>query len=98
MAQLNDFELQLAEVIQTSGAAKGAGCTVDEMIAATGSEDNPEKVKSALRTLLKEWYVYKMSSVHPGLPDEYFTTNKYQQEREVWWGGTKYGKKPTELD
>lgn len=98
MAQLTEFERELAEVIQTAGATKGAGCTIDEMIASTGSEDDPEKVKRALRTLLKQWYVYKMDSVHPGLPDEYFTTNKYQQEREIWWGGSRFGRTPTELD
>jgi len=98
MPKLNEFEIKLAETIQNSGATKGAGATIDEMMSSMGlegTEENVAKVSEALRNLKKQWYVYEIPAVHSGMPDEYFTTNKYQQEREVWWGGTKYGRKVT---
>jgi len=96
MSELTDYEVQLSEVIHQSGATKGAGATINEMIAAMstdGSETDTQKVLSALKKLQKTWYVYKIPAVHEGMPDEYFTTNKYQQERELWWQGAKFGKK-----
>ena len=91
MAKLTEYELKLAEVIQNANPQKGAGCSIDEMIAAMGEDGNPEKVKAALKNLVSGWYVYKMQSAHPGFPDQYYTTNKYQQEREIRWGGKRFG-------
>lgn len=100
MAELNEFDVKLAEAIQNSGATKGAGATPDEMLDALGLESTEENIKrlgESLRKMQKTQYIYKIAAVHPGMPDEYFTTQKYWQERETYWMGARFGKKVTRV-
>ena len=94
MAELNQFEIQVAEVTATGGALQGAGVTIDEIMS-TLKEEDVKKVSEALQKLKKMWYVNAIPSLIPNTPDTYFATDKYMREREGWWMGTKFGRKVT---
>ena len=95
MAELTEFDIKLCETIQNSGSTKGAGSTFAEMLESLGLEStdaNIEKVSESLRKLQKAQYVYKIA-ITENIAPEYFTTQKYWQEREDTWMGPKFGKK-----
>ena len=100
MPELSTFDIKVCETIQNANPVKGAGITADELLDALEmepTETNVQKLTESMRKLQKAQYVYKMA-ISENLPPSYFTTQRYWQERESYWMGPKYGRKPTKLD
>ena len=95
MAELSEFDIKVTETIQNAGATKGAGATFEEILSLLGLEATDadvRKVSESLRKLQKAQYIYKIA-ITENIAPEYFTTQKYWQEREDVWMGPKFGKK-----